>query len=273
MRRAVFFLSDGTGITVEAIAHSLLAQFDGIDFERQTIPFIHSVGKAWEVVQEINTRCDLDGARPLLFSTLVDPDVRRVIRQSKGFLIDLFDTFINPLEDELGVDSSHAVGKTHGVRNYTAYKERIDATNFAINNDDGVSARYYDEADIIITGVSRSGKTPTCLYLAMNYGLKAANYPITEEDLESNELPALLRAHQAKLFGLTIDPHRLHQIRTERRPDSRYAALDQCLRETRTVEKMFLDHGIPSIDTSTISIEEIVTAIVQKIGLRKRLYG
>ena len=271
MKRSVFFLSDGTGITVEAIAHSLLAQFDGVEFVRHTIPFINSANKAWDVVKQIDAQFELDGMRPLLFSTLVDPDMRRVLRHSKGFLIDIFDAFINPLEAELGMDSSHAVGKTHGMRNHSAYKERIDATNFAVNNDDGVSAKYYDTADIVIIGVSRSGKTPTCLYLAMNYGLKAANYPITDEDLDTTELPAPIQAHKDKLFGLTIDPHRLQQIRQERRPNSRYASLDQCLREIRVVEQMFNRHRIPFLNTTTISIEEIVTAIAHQVGVKKRL--
>ncbi len=273
MKRAVFFLSDGTGITVEAIAHSLLAQFQGMEFDRMTVPFIHSTNKAWEVVQTINDRADRDGVRPLLFSTLVDPEVRRMMRQSKGFLIDLFDAFISPLEAELGATSSHAVGKTHGVSNHTAYKERIDATNYAVNNDDGVSGKQYGEADLIVIGVSRCGKTPVCLYLALNYGLKAANYPITEDDLDDKDLPALLKAHQKKLFGLSIDPQRLHQIRNERRPGSRYASLAQCEMETLATRQLFERYGIPSLDTTNISVEEIVTAIVHRTGLRNRLYG
>lgn len=272
-KRTVFFLSDGTGITVEAIAHSLLSQFEGIEFNRHTIPFINSAQMAREVVARINTQCEFDGQRALIFSTLVDEEVRNIIRASDGFLLDVFDAFISPLEKELGARSRHVVGRTHGVSHFSDYKSRIDAINYAFSNDDGAAVNKYDQADIIIIGVSRSGKTPACLYLAMNYGLKAANYPITEEDLGDIQLPAPIRDHADKLFGLTIDPYRLQQIRSERRPNSRYATLTQCAEEVNAVKQLFQSHNIPFIDTSNASVEEIATAIIHKTGLRKQLYA
>lgn len=271
MKRTVFYLSDRTGITVETLAHSLLTQFEGIEFEKVNCPYLDSPEKAYEVVYRINEAAVRNGARPLLFSTLIDPHVRGIIGGSNGLLIDFFDAFILPLETELGVRSSHAVGRSHGVGNYSAYKARIDAVNFALTNDDGATTRHYPEADIVLVGVSRTGKTPTCLYFALQYGILAANYPLTEEDFTSTDLPGALTAHRQKLYGLTIQPERLQQIRHERRPDGRYATLEQCQSEVRQAEALCQREKIPMIDTSAMSIEEITTTIMHRAGLARRL--
>lgn len=273
MKRTVFFLSDRTGITAETLAHCLLTQFRDVAFIRVNIPYIDSIEKAQAAVAQINRQAALDENKPLLFSTLVDPGVRNLVRESNGFLVDFFDAFINPLEAELGVASAHASGRSHGVGSYSDYKMRIDAVNFALSNDDGATTKYYDDAEVIVIGVSRCGKTPTCLYLALNYGLFAANYPLTEEDLNSDRLPAELFQQQHKLFGLTIDPERLQQIRSERRPNTRYATLAQCKRETRGATIIYQKHRIPHFDTSAMSIEEIATTIMHRMGLKRRLYG
>lgn len=271
MKRSVFFLSDRTGITAEALGHSLLTQFEEVEFEQTTLPFIDTREKAQQAVERINHAARSDGARPLLFSTLIDPELRELVTASEGLMFDFFDTFINPLEIELGAPSSHAVGRSHGIHIYAAYKARIDAVNFALSNDDGVTTREYANADIILVGVSRSGKTPTCLYLALQYGIWAANYPLTEEDLESRRLPEVLDPFRARVFGLTIDPQRLQQIRSERRPGSRYASLQQCEFEVKTVETLYRRESIDYLDTSTVSIEEIATTILHKRGLARQL--
>ncbi len=273
MKRTVFYLSDRTGITVETLAHSLLTQFEGVEFERINCPYLDTPEKAYEVVYRINEAAVRNGARPLLFSTLIDPHVRGIIGESNGLLIDFFDAFILPLETELGIRSSHAVGRSHGVGNYSAYKARIDAVNFALANDDGATTRHYPDADIILIGVSRTGKTPTCLYFALQYGILAANYPLTEEDFTSADLPAPLAAHRQKLYGLTIQPERLQQIRHERRPDGRYATLDQCQLEVHQAETLCQREEIPMINTSTMSIEEITTTIMHRAGLVRRLHS
>jgi regulator of PEP synthase PpsR (kinase-PPPase family) len=271
MKRSVFFLSDRTGITAEALGHSLLTQFEGVEFRQTTLPFIDSRDKAHQAIERINHAAAEDGARPLLFSTLVDPELRELVGTSEGLMFDFFDTFINPLEIELGRRSSHAVGRSHGIHVYAAYKARIDAVNFALSNDDGVTTREYANADIILVGVSRSGKTPTCLYLALQYGIWAANYPITEEDLESSRLPEVLAPFRDQMFGLTISPQRLQQIRGERRPNSRYATLQQCEFEVKAVEGLYRREGIDYLDTSTVSIEEIATTILHMRGLERQL--
>ncbi len=273
MKRSAFFLSDRTGITAETLGHSLLSQFDAIEFEQVTIPFIDSAEKAAVVVERVNVAAARDGNRPLLFTSIIDEAVQAVVEESEGMTFDLIHTFIGPMEQELGLESAHAVGRTHGMGGYSSYKARIDALNFALANDDGKSLRHFDRADIILLGVSRSGKTPTCLYLALQYGILAANYPLVDDDLESSRLPRVLEPYRRKLFGLTIDPARLQQIRTERRPDSGYAAYQQCQYEVRAVEKIYRAQQLPFLDTSAVSIEEIATTIIESSGLERRLHG
>lgn len=273
MKRTVFILSDRTGITAETLGHGLLTQFENIELEQKMVPFIDTPEKAVKVVEKINRAAVTDGAPPLLFSTLIDPEIRSIIEDSDGILHDFFDTFINPLEIELGTKSAHAVGRSHGMGVYASYKARIDAVNFAQGNDDGVTTKNYPDADVILVGVSRSGKTPTCLYLALQFGIHAANYPLTEEDLDSSKLPAILEPYRHKLYGLTIDPLRLQQIRKERRPDSRYSSRQQCSYEVKTVENMYRREQIPFLDTSLVSIEEIATTILHKTKLKRHFHG
>jgi len=271
MKRPVFFISDRTGITVEMLGHTLLTQFEDVEFDRINCPFVDSAEKVAAVVEQINRAAEQGDARPLVFSTLVDPALREQVGQCAGILFDLFDAFINPLETELGIRSSHSVGRSHGMGVYTTYKTRIDAVNFVLANDDGASTRHYPDADILLIGVSRSGKTPTCLYLALHYGILAANYPLTDGDFDTNRLPATLAPYRDKLFGLTIDPSRLQQIRNERRPNSPYAGAEQCRFEVRAVEAMYQQEHIPFLDTSAVSIEEIATTILQKANLQRRI--
>ena len=271
IKRTVFFVSDQTGITAETMGHSLMTQFDGIDFRQVTVPFISTVDKAIEAVRKIDLVGKQEGVRPIVFSTLVQEDVRNVVRGSTGFFLDFFDPFLSPLEDELKTQSSHLTSRTHRMADTHSYAMRIDATNFALANDDGSVVRDYERADVILVGVSRSGKTPTCLYLAMQYGIFAANYPLTEEDLESRKLPGALEQHAQKLFGLTIKPDRLQQIRNERRPDSRYSSAPQVAFEVRAAESLFERNGIPVIDATECSIEEISSRILDRTGIERRL--
>jgi regulator of PEP synthase PpsR (kinase-PPPase family) len=268
--RTVFFVSDQTGITAETLGHSLMTQFDGLRFRSVTVPFIDSVDKARETVNRINLTAEVEGAKPIVFATLIEDELRAVLSQSKGLFLDFFDAFIGPLERELEVRSSHTVGKAHGVSNTTAYARRIDAMNFALDNDDGAHTRDYNRADIILTGVSRSGKTPTCLYMALHYGIFPANYPLAEEEFEKGELPEALQAFRDKLYGLTISAQRLEQVRGERRPGSRYASAQQISFELRSAEALFRKNGIPYLDTSECSIEEIASTILHGKGLLDR---
>ncbi len=271
MKRTVFFISDGTGITAETLGNSLLSQFDSISFETTTIPYVDSEESARSAVARINKIHEQTGLRPIIFDTIVDQNIRDVLSSCNGFMVDVFSTYLKPLERELGVSSSYSVGKSHSIVDDHSYKVRIDAVHFALDNDDGARTRHYDQADVILVGVSRSGKTPTCLYLALQFGIRAANYPLTEDDLDDLELPRPLKPHRQKLFGLSIDPERLAAIREERKANSKYASLTQCEQEVRGAEALYNRFGIPFINSTHASIEEISTRVLKEAGIERRL--
>ncbi|WP_158774427.1 posphoenolpyruvate synthetase regulatory kinase/phosphorylase PpsR [Cobetia sp. L2A1] len=273
MTRTAFFISDGTGITAETLGRSLLAQFENTDIRMITKPYIDSTEKATALVKAIESAHANDGERPIIIDTIVDDEVRNIISGSSGFKVDIFSTFLKPLEEELDTRSSYSVGKTHSIGQDDVYMNRIDSVHFALDNDDGARTHQYDKADVILVGVSRCGKTPTSLYLALQFGIRAANYPLTEDDLDDSgtlKMPAALAQYRHKLFGLTIDPRRLAAIRTERRPNSRYCSIDQCLQEVEQTEALFRRSKVPYIDTTRFSIEEISTRMIAETGLARR---
>ena len=269
-RRTVFFVSDGTGITAQMLGHSLMTQFEGVEFNQVTLPFVDSTEKAEECVARISA--ESGNGRAIVFSTLVDNDVRAVVRRANALVIDFFESFIDPLEAGLGVKSSHTIGRSHSAMDKKEYAQRMEAINFSMAHDDGASHRELGQADVILVGVSRSGKTPTSLYLAMQFGVKAANYPLIPEDLDRMKLPEALRAQKTRLYGLTIAPKRLHEIRKERRPGSRYAELDNCRSEVEEAETMMRREGIRSINSTTKSIEEIATTILRELRIHRQVY-
>lgn len=265
--RTAFFVSDGTGITAETLASSILAQFDQLKFKLRRLPFIDSIDKADQAALVIAQQGEEDGRKPIVFSTLVNPAISERIKQACALHLDLFQTFVVPLEAELGVKSSHTIGRFHHATDSDAYKNRIEAINFSLAHDDGQSSRNLDQAEVILLGVSRSGKTPTSLYLSMQYGIKVANYPLIPDDFERNALPAAITPYLRKCFGLTIDPMRLSDIRNERRPGSKYAALENCRYEVDAAERMMKREAIPWLSTTTKSIEEIATTILSSLAL------
>lgn len=269
-QRTVFFVSDRTGITAEIVGRTLLTQFPDIEFHKRTLPFVDTVERARKAVATINEAASLEGRRPIVLSTLINADVRETVHACAGLCLDLFAGFISRLESELGVESSHALGLSHGMGDEFAYQQRIDAINYALSHDDGVTTANYHLADVILTGVSRTGKTPTCLYLAMQYGIRAANYPLTPDDFTRPGLPEPIKPHRERLYGLTINPERLAKIRSERKPDSRYASLENCREEVQAAEGLLRQALIPVLDTSSMSIEEIAISILHATGLIKR---
>ncbi|MFT5501341.1 MAG: regulator of PEP synthase PpsR (kinase-PPPase family) [Woeseiaceae bacterium] len=269
--RTVFFLSDQTGVTAETLGHSLLTQFDGQEFRQVTLPFIDSDDKAHEAVQKINSAADEADVRPIVFSTLVQDEFRSVVRTANGLHLDIFDVFLEPLEKELQQKSTHTAGRAHGMSDIESYMKRIEATNFALANDDGGITRNYEMADVILVGVSRSGKTPTCLYLALQYGVYAANFPLTDEEFDSGTLPDILVKQRQRLFGLTIAPTRLQQIRKERRALGKYSSAQQVRYELREAQKIFKKYDIPNVDTTEFSIEEIASRILNNTGVERRV--
>ena len=271
-RRTVFFVSDGTGITVEMLGHSLLTQFDGIEFDQRTIPFIDSVEKAQACVSRINEASVSGSGRPVVFTTLVNAEIRETVRKAEAFVLDLFESFLDPLEAEFGAKSTHTIGRSHSARDAKGYTHRIDAINFALAHDDGASSKDLDKADVILVGVSRSGKTPTSLYLSLQFGIRAANCPLIPEDFDRMSLPTALQAYRRKLYGLSIAPERLREIRNERRPNSKYADLENCRYEVQQAEKLMSREGIRWANSTTKSIEEIATTIMQEFKLERRGY-
>lgn len=272
-KRTVFFLSDRTGITAETLGHSLLTQFDGIEWVKVNIPFLDAIDKITVAIDQINRVAENEGFRPLVFSTLLKPEILEQIRQANCRVYDFFEMFIGPIEQELNQPFARIAGRSHGLQHHLTYFKRINAINFVLAHDDGVNPKNFAEADIILIGISRTGKTPTCLYLAMQYGIAAANYPLTEEDMSLIRLPKLLESVQNKLFGLTLSATQLHLIRQERRPNSEYASLAQCQREIQWQQSLFKQVGIPYLDTASISIEEISAIILDRSGLKRQLYG
>lgn len=268
IKRTVFFVSDGTGLTAEALGHSLLTQFEDVEFKPVRIPFVDDADKALAAVARINETGEQDGMRPILFTTLVNQNLAAIVHEADAFCLSFFETFLAPLEVELGVKSSHTIGRSHGSTDSSDYKQRIEAINYTLAHDDGITDRDLEQADVVLVGVSRCGKTPTSLYLAMQFGLKAANFPLIPEDFDRGKLPGTLEKHRSKLFGLTIQPERLAQIREERRPGSNYASLANCRREIAEAEKMMRREGIRWLDSSTKSIEEISTTVLQELKLR-----
>jgi hypothetical protein len=271
-QHTIFFISDGTGITAETLGHSLLSQFEDINHKQVRMPFIDSVEKTRDCVARIGEAKTRDGRRPIVVSTLVNPEAVSVLREADALILDFFGAFIAPLEEEFGVKSSHTIGRSHSRVNSSEYVARIDAINFTLAHDDGVSNADLDKADVILVGVSRSGKTPTSLYLAIQYGIKAANYPLIPEDFERNKLPDGLAKHKHKLFGLTIAPERLASIRQERRPDSTYASIKNCRWEIEQAQKMMRREGVHWLDSTTKSIEEIGATLLQTISIERRAY-
>ena len=271
VERVVFFVSDQTGVTAETLGHSLISQFYCQNFRQLSLPFIDTEDKANEAVRTIDATAGDKSLQPIVFSTIVQPDLREIVNRSKGLHLDIFDAFLDSLSKELGEQPGYVSGKAHGVSDVEAYMKRIEATNFALANDDGGLSRNYDAADVILVGVSRSGKTPTCLYLAMQYGVYAANYPLTDEELETGTLPDFLLEEKGKLFGLTIEPDRLRDIRKERRPLGRYSTAQQVRFELREAEKIFRRYNIPYVNTTAFSIEEISSRILDTTGVDRRV--
>jgi [pyruvate, water dikinase]-phosphate phosphotransferase / [pyruvate, water dikinase] kinase len=270
--RPVYIISDQTGITAEMMSHSLLTQFPGVNFDVNTLPFVDTDDKVNDVIKKIDQALEASGVEPLVFITFVDDAHRDKLLTCKGRIFDLFGAFLTPLESVLEVASSHSMGISHGIVDPVRYTNRIGAVNYAVHCDDGLNTKDYDQAELILLGVSRAGKSPVSLYLAMHFGIYCANYPLTDSDLESQELPSSLARWRNKLFGLTIRPDRLQQIRHERKSGSRYATIQQCRMEVSQAESIYMRSRLKSADTTSLSIEEISSRIMQKMNLKRDAY-
>lgn len=272
-KKHVIIVSDGTGITAETFSHSVLSQFTNhFSFTQVREPFVNSVARAEKVAELIVKLGEESGSKPIVFSTVVHDDVLEVIKKAPCIFMDIFGACVKQLERDLGTKSDPAIGRSRIDAGSAAYRNRIEAINFSLSHDDGQFVRDLDQAEVIFVGVSRCGKTPTSLYLAMQYGVRAANYPLIPEDFERNQLPSMLEPFRHKLFGLSIQPDRLHEVRQERRPNSQYASLEQCRYEVTQAERLMRRESIQWLSTTTKSIEEISTTVLHRLKLDKSSY-
>lgn len=259
-KRAVYFVSDHTGVTAEVLGHSLLARFEERDLLTTTRPFVNSVERADELVAELAALPD----QPIVFSTITEQAVRERISAAVTHHLDLFSPFIEPLEEVFGYPAATRIGAAHGIRDLARYQARIDAVEFSLATDDGSNTNRYPQAEAVMIGVSRVGKSPTCLYLAMQYGVRASNYPLADDDFERSTLPQPIAPYGPKLFGLTIQPQRLYELRQRRRPNSEYASMPRCEYEVRRAESLFRQHGVPFVDVTHLSVEELAATLLQR---------
>ncbi|HKJ53165.1 MAG TPA: pyruvate, water dikinase regulatory protein [Gammaproteobacteria bacterium] len=267
-KQLVYFLSNGTAITAETLGLSLLAQFPDRHFQTRTIPFVDTLEKAHAVSDEISRTGDEARQLPIVICTMGDEALMKIVNLTRALVIDPFGDILPRLEKVLAAEH-HQPGQSHRTANPSIYDSRIEAIDYAMIHDDGGKTQQYDQADIILVGVSRSGKTPSCLYLALQFGIRAANYPVTEEDMQSDQLPVPLRPFRDRLYGLTTDLNRLVSIRRARRPNSPYSSLKQCRYELRAAEEMFRRHGIKYINTAEMSVEEIAARIIRDNELHR----
>lgn len=270
IRQHVFFVSESTGITAETFGNSLLTQFPGIDFERHYLPFTNSREKAEALVRQLENLSHTTGRRPLVFATMPDHEIDQLLSQAPCHYYEIFERFLPSVATDLGVQPSRGSGRTHGQTDATHYEARIDTVNYALSHDDAMSFKSLDQADIILVGVSRSGKTPTSLYLALHYGLKAANYPLTRDDFDKGRLPEAIERNIDKVVAISIDPERLHQVREKRRPGSDYASRETCRAEVDSARRLFRRYGLKALETTNSSIEELAARIVKSRKLHPR---
>jgi regulator of PEP synthase PpsR (kinase-PPPase family) len=265
----VFFLSDSTGISAETMGNALLIQFPDLRFERRLIPFISTVEEARRVVAILDAAM-AGPVTPLAFTTAAVDEVRLALHQTTCPLIDFFELHMQRVELILGSEGMRVAARLHGVGDVKRYNTRMAAVEYAIEHDDGQSLRALDKADVILVAPSRCGKTPTTMYLALQHGVFVANYPLVEEDFDTTALPRPIRELRDRCFGIVSTPARLSQVRHERRPNSRYAALEQCSYELRRAESMFATHDIPVINSAAKSVEEMSTVILQSLNLNRK---
>ncbi|GAL10264.1 hypothetical protein JCM19233_1241 [Vibrio astriarenae] len=269
--RDVFYVSDGTAITCETVGHAVLGQFSFQPHER-TFPFVESNHKLEDLIKQIELSFSQRGTKPLVFFSIVLPEIREALSKAPAELYDVLGGFVGKMEQDLGVAAQPKLQRSRSVtKDSDRYFDRIAAVEYTLAHDDGVSLRDLEQADIILLGVSRSGKTPTSLYMAMQFGLRVVNYPFIAEDMSNMRLLPEFEIYRYKLFGLTIEPERLTEIRENRLAGSEYASHQQCLEELAVVEGLFRREAIPYINTSSLSVEEISTRILEQTGLKRRL--
>lgn len=271
MKQIIFYISDGTGITAETLGHSLITQFEKLEVESITIPYVDTEEKAKLAVERINNAYKKYNTPPLIMATIISDKIRKIISSSQGNLFEFFSIFLQPLSNILKQPYTHLTGRSHGVFDQKNYKARLNAISLSLTCDDGMGLNHYNEVDIILIGPSRAGKTPTCLYLALQFGLKAANYPLIDGDLTKISTPEFIVEQHQKIFGLLIDPSRLRLVRQERAKNSKYSSETQCIWEINKIEKFYKVNNIPYMNVTNLSIEEIATKALEILNISRKL--
>ena len=263
----VYYISDSTGILITNLAHALLCQFPEINFHEEKFPFVRTVEEAEKILAYILKHSS--GRRPIIFSTITDPKVRQVLDSPEVEFFDAFDYFLQRLENSLEATALRVPGFSRHI-DHISMADRVEAIHFCLEHDDGTRVQEYDEANVIMLGVSRTGKTPVSVYLATQMGLKAANFPLTSEHLDVYQLPEHIRRNRKCAIGLTTTPELLHSVREKRYAGSKYAHFSTCREEIRKAEQIFERYQIPIVNTAGKSIEEIATQVTQEMGLSKK---
>ncbi|MBU0482301.1 MAG: pyruvate, phosphate dikinase/phosphoenolpyruvate synthase regulator [Proteobacteria bacterium] len=263
----IYYISDSTGIMITNLAQSMLCQFPEISFHEEKFPYVRSVKDAKKTLEYILAQSL--GRRPIVFSTIMDQEVRNVFRSPEVEFFDVFDFLLEPLENCLEARALRVPGFSRHGDNVTMAR-RVEAIHFCLDHDDGTRINEFDDADVILLGVSRSGKTPVSVYLATQFGLKAANFPLTVEYLSKLDLPDGVKRNRKRAVALTTTPEHLRGMREKRYPDSRYAKLSTCTEELTQAEQIFQREKIPIINSTGKSIEELATQVTQEIGLAKK---
>jgi len=265
--KEIYYVSDSTGILATNLGQALICQFPEVNFHEEKFPFIKTEEEAQKTINYIVKQSS--GRFPIIFSTLMDPKIRDIFDHPQVEFFDVCGTFLERLEGALEAKALRVPGFSRQI-DFIDMANRVEAINYTLNHDDGTKLSEYDEADVILVGVSRSGKTPVSVYLSTHMGLKSANYPLTERDLDSYSIPKSLRENKKKVVGLTTKPELLESIRQKRYPNSKYAKRSTCIHELQQAQQIFLRNQLPVIDTSGKSIEELATQISQEIGLYKK---
>ena len=266
MRLHLHLLSDSTGETLENIAKAALAQYDDVQTVRHFWPMVRTEAHLERILQEIAQNPGL------VIFTLVNAATRRVLEQRCRALglpvVAPLDPVNDALSSLLGQRAKARPGRQHVLD--AAYFARVDAIQFTIAHDDGIGSEEWEEADVVLAGVSRSSKTPTSIYLA-NRGYKTANIPVV---IESPPPRALFGLANPLVVGLTTSADRLIQVRRNRllslnqQPDTAYVDEAAVAREIAYARRLFADHGWPVIDVTRRSIEETAAAVIALVSAR-----
>lgn len=265
----VYFLSGSTGILAEDLGKALLCQFPEISFNEEKIPFIRTEEDAWKAREHILKRSS--GRHPLVFSTIMNPELIGILDAPEIEFFNICDTYLNRLAELLEAEPLRESGFSRHLDDTTMAK-RVSAIQYCIAHDDGSLTRDYDEAEVILLGVSRSGKTPVSVYLATQMGIKTANYPLVCEDLNAYRLPMDIIRNKKRVVGLSTTPEILHHIREKRYKDSSYAKLATCVKELSQAHQIFLNYQIPVIMSDGRSIEETATQVAQTLAVNRTVH-